>query len=157
MSNRVPGKRRNNGVALLGLSVLPVAGTACQRGTPAADASRATMAQEPRPVYVAAAVEGRLPRTVIVTGTPAAPEKTAPVREARAVLEEARLNRDRMAQLREKDLVARADFDAALSRLLVAESRYQAAIEEARNRQELPAERRSALSLARPRLADPGP
>ena len=223
MSNRVPGKRRNNGVALIGVSVLLVAGTACQRGTPAADASRATMAQEPRPVYVAAAVEGRLPRTVIVTGTLAAdeevsaelraemrvseiavdlgtkvrkgqilarldptdfrfrveqaeaalrqvraglglpsegseegvdPEKTAPVREARAVLEEARLNRDRMAQLREKDLVARADFDAALSRLLVAESRYQAAIEEVRNRQELLAERRSALSLARQQLAD---
>jgi RND family efflux transporter MFP subunit len=82
------------------------------------------------------------------------PEKTALVREARAVLEEARLNRDRVAQLREKDLVARADFDAALSRLLVAESRYQAAIEEVRNRQELLAERRSALSLARQQLAD---
>jgi RND family efflux transporter MFP subunit len=82
------------------------------------------------------------------------PEKTALVREARAVLEEARLNRDRMAQLREKDLVARAEFDAALSRLLVAESRYQAAVEEVRNRQELLAERRSALSLARQQLAD---
>jgi RND family efflux transporter MFP subunit len=81
-------------------------------------------------------------------------EKTALVREARAVLEEARLNRDRMAQLREKDLVPRADFDTALSRLLVAESRYQAAVEEIRNRQELLAERRSALSLARQQLAD---
>jgi RND family efflux transporter MFP subunit len=82
------------------------------------------------------------------------PDKTALVREARAVLEEARLNRDRMAMLREKDLVARAEFDTALSRLLVAESRYQAAVEEVRNRQELLAERRSALSLARQQLAD---
>ena len=82
------------------------------------------------------------------------PEKTALVREARAVLEEARLNRDRVAQLREKDLVARAEFDVALSRLLVAESRYQAAVEEVRNRQELLAERRSTLSLARQQLAD---
>jgi len=73
------------------------------------------------------------------------PEKTALVREARALHEEARQNRDRMAQLREKDLVARAEFDAALSRLLVAESRTQAAVEEVRNRQELLAERRSAL------------
>src|SRR3972149_3317163 len=75
MCNQLPGKRRNNGVALIGVSVLLVAGPACQRGTPAADASRATMAQEPRPVYVAAAVEGRLPRTVIVTGTLAADEE----------------------------------------------------------------------------------
>jgi RND family efflux transporter MFP subunit len=181
------------------------------------------MGQEPRPVHVAAAVEGRLPRTVIVTGTLAAdeevsagfkvagrvseiavdlgtkvrkgqilarldptdfrfrveqaeaalrqvraglglppegpdervdPEKTALVRETRAVLEEARLNRDRMAQLREKDLVARAEFDVAVSRLLVAEGRFQAAHEEIRNRQELLAERRSALSLSRQQLAD---
>lgn len=82
------------------------------------------------------------------------PEKTAPVREARAVMEEARLNRDRMAQLREKDLVPRAEYDAAVSRMLVAESRYQAGIEEVRNRQELLAERRSMLSLARQQLAD---
>ncbi|MGE5752072.1 MAG: efflux RND transporter periplasmic adaptor subunit, partial [Deltaproteobacteria bacterium] len=82
------------------------------------------------------------------------PDKTALVREARAVLEEARLNRDRMAMLREKDLVARAEFDTAISRLLVAESRYQAAVEEVRNRHELLAERRSALSLARQQLAD---
>src|SRR3970040_2960748 len=75
MCNQLPGKRRNKGVALLGGSVLLVAGMACQRGTPAADASRATMAQEPRPVYVAAAVEGRLPRPVTVTGTLAADEE----------------------------------------------------------------------------------
>ncbi|MGZ9137790.1 MAG: HlyD family secretion protein, partial [Candidatus Deferrimicrobiaceae bacterium] len=49
------------------------------------------------------------------------PEKTALVREARAVLEEARLNRDRMAQLSEKNLIARSEVDASLSRLLVAE------------------------------------
>jgi len=82
------------------------------------------------------------------------PEKTALVREAQAVLTEAGLNRDRMAQLREKDLIARAEYDAAVSRLLVAEGRYQAAVEEIRNRQELLSERRSSLSLARQQLAD---
>lgn len=82
------------------------------------------------------------------------PEKTSLVREAMAVLEEARRNRDRMALLREKDLVARAEFDSAVSRLLVAESRCQAARDEVRNRQEVLAERRSALSLARQQLAD---
>jgi len=82
------------------------------------------------------------------------PEKTALVREARAVLEEARLNRDRIAQLWEKNLIARSEVDATLSRLQVAESRYQAALEEIRNRQELLAERKSGLALARQQLAD---
>lgn len=82
------------------------------------------------------------------------PEKTALVREARAVLEEARLNRDRTAQLWEKKYIARSEADASLSRLLVAESRYQAALEEIRNRQELLAERSSGLALARQQLAD---
>ena len=82
------------------------------------------------------------------------PEKTALVREARAVLEEARLNRDRMALLWEKNYIARSEADASLSKLLVAESRYQAALEEIRNRQELLAERSSGLALARQQLAD---
>ena len=82
------------------------------------------------------------------------PEKTALVREARAVLEEARLNRDRMAALWEKNYIAKSEADASLSRLLVAESRYQAALEEIRNRQELLAERSSGLALARQQLAD---
>jgi len=82
------------------------------------------------------------------------PEKTALVREARAVLEEARLNRDRIARLGEKNLIARSEVDASVSRLQVAESRYQAALEEIRNRQELLAERKSGLALARQQLAD---
>jgi RND family efflux transporter MFP subunit len=82
------------------------------------------------------------------------PEKTALVREARAVLEEARLSRDRTARLSEKNLIARSEVDASQSRLLVAESRYQAALEEIRNRQELLAERSSGLALARQQLSD---
>ncbi|MGE5285545.1 MAG: efflux RND transporter periplasmic adaptor subunit [Actinomycetota bacterium] len=82
------------------------------------------------------------------------PGKTALVREARAVLEEARLNRDRIVQLWEKNYIARSEVDASRSRLLVAESRYQAALEEIRNRQELLAERSSGLALARQQLAD---
>lgn len=82
------------------------------------------------------------------------PSKTALVREARAVLEEARLSRERTERLWEKNLIARSEVDASQSRLLVAESRYQAALEEIRNRQELLAERRSGLALARQQLAD---
>ncbi len=82
------------------------------------------------------------------------PEQTAPVREAHAVLNEARLNRDRMAKLLEKDYISKVDYDAAVSKLIVAEGRYQASIEEVRDRQALLAQRKSELALARQQLAD---
>jgi RND family efflux transporter MFP subunit len=82
------------------------------------------------------------------------PEETALVREARAVLDEARLNRERSARLVEQELIARAQMDAAVAALLVAEGRYQAAVEEVRNRQALLEERRSDLALARQQLDD---
>jgi RND family efflux transporter MFP subunit len=82
------------------------------------------------------------------------PEKTAPVREARAVLDEARQNRERAAKLHEKNYISKMDVDSAVSRLLVAESRYQASIEEVRDRQALLAQRKSELALARQQLAD---
>lgn len=81
-------------------------------------------------------------------------EKTAPVREARAVLDEARLNRDRAAALLEKNYISKMDLDSAISRLLVAEGRYQASLEEVRDRQALLAQRKSELALARQQLAD---
>lgn len=81
-------------------------------------------------------------------------EKTAPVREARAVLDEARLNHDRMEGLLKKEYISKLDFDAAVSRLLVAEGRYQASIEEVRDRQALLAQRKSELALSRQQLAD---
>ena len=82
------------------------------------------------------------------------PEKTAIVRQARAMLEEARLNRDRSVKLMEKDLIARAQFDSVEANLQVAEGRYQDAIEEVRNRQAIVSQRRSELELARQQLAD---
>jgi RND family efflux transporter MFP subunit len=223
MPCRRDGFNRSAAILLGAILAATAVCAACQREAPAARRATGAKVQEPRPVRVVPAVEGRLPRTVTVTGTLAAdeevaagfrvagrlselavdlgsvvrkgqvlarldpsdfrirvqqaeaalrqvraglglppegpdesvdPEKTAPVREARAVMDEARLNRDRMAQLREKDLVPRAEYDAAVSRMLVAESRYQAGVEEVRNRQELLAERRAALSLARQQLAD---
>jgi multidrug resistance efflux pump len=70
------------------------------------------------------------------------PAETAIVRQARAVLEEARLTRERMARLWEQQLIARAQLDAAVAAERVAEGRYQDAIEEVRNRQALLAQRR---------------
>ena len=82
------------------------------------------------------------------------PEKTAPVREARAVLDEARLNRERSARLLEKNYISKMDFDSAASRQLVAESRYQASIEDVRDRQALLGQRKSELALVRQQLKD---
>lgn len=82
------------------------------------------------------------------------PEQTSVVRQARALLDEARLTRDRSLKLLEQDLIARAQVDTAIANLQVAEGRYQDAIEEVRNRQAILAQRRSELELARQQLAD---
>jgi len=82
------------------------------------------------------------------------PEDTALVRQARAVLDEARLTRDRMEKLWEQQLVARAQVDTAVAAHQVAEGRYQDAVEEVRNRHAVIAQRRSELELARQQLSD---
>ena len=81
-------------------------------------------------------------------------EQTALVRQARAVLDEAKLTRERSDRLWEQSLIARSQVDAAVAALQVAEGRYQDAIEEVRNRQAVLAQRRSELEIARQQLAD---
>lgn len=81
-------------------------------------------------------------------------EQTGTVRQAKAQLDEARLNRERTVRLVEQGVIAKADFDAADATFKVAQSRYQDALEEIRNRQALLAQRRSELALARQQLAD---
>jgi RND family efflux transporter MFP subunit len=82
------------------------------------------------------------------------PERTATVRQAKATLDETKVNRDRAQQLFDAKLIARSDFDAAIAAYQVAEGRYQDAIEEIRNRQAVLAQRRSELELAKQQLAD---
>jgi RND family efflux transporter MFP subunit len=82
------------------------------------------------------------------------PEQTAIVRQARAVLDEARLTRDRSVKLLEQQLIARSQLDTAEANLQVADGRYQDALEEVRNRQAVLAQRRSELDLARQQLTD---
>jgi RND family efflux transporter MFP subunit len=81
-------------------------------------------------------------------------EETATVRQAAAVLKEARLSHERMVELWDRKLIARAELDAAVSQLAVADGRYQDAIEEVRNRQAILLQRRSELEIARQQLAD---
>ena len=81
-------------------------------------------------------------------------EQTGTVRQAKAQLDEARLSRERAVKLVEQGIVAKADYDAADATFKVAQSRYQDAFEEIRNRQALLAQRRSELALARQQRAD---
>jgi RND family efflux transporter MFP subunit len=81
-------------------------------------------------------------------------EQTGTVRQAKALLDDAKLRRDRAAKLVEQGIVSRAELDTADSDLKVALSRYQDALEEIRNRQGLLAQRRSELALAKQQLAD---
>ncbi len=82
------------------------------------------------------------------------PLTTGVVRQATALLDEARLTHDRMVQLWERQLIARAAVDAARANLTVAEGRAQDAVEEVHNRQAMLAQRRAELAIARQQLAD---
>jgi len=81
-------------------------------------------------------------------------EQTGTVRQAKAHLDEARLNRERAVRLVEQGIVAKADYDAADATYKVALSQYQDALEEIRNREALLVQRRSEVALARQQLAD---
>jgi membrane fusion protein, multidrug efflux system len=81
-------------------------------------------------------------------------EQTGTVRQAKAVLDEAKAKRDRAERLVRDGIVPRAEWDTVESEFKVAQSRYQDALEEIRNRQGLLAQRRSELSLAKQQLAD---
>ncbi len=90
-------------------------------------------------------------------GTPNAvvpPEKTAIVKQAAATLNQARLTRDRMANLFSQQLIPQQDLDTAEANFGVAEARYQQAIEDARGRQAVLGQRISELEIARQQLAD---
>ena len=81
-------------------------------------------------------------------------DNTALVRQRRAVVQEARLNRDRNKTFVERGLSARATLDSAEASLEVAEGQLQDAMEEIRNRQGVLVQRRSELEIARQQLQD---
>jgi len=83
-----------------------------------------------------------------------AAEQTGTVRQAKAVLDEAKAKKDRATRLVQQGIIPRAEFDTADAEYKVALSRYQDGLEEIRNRQGLLAQRRSELALARQQLAD---
>ena len=82
------------------------------------------------------------------------PEKTGTVRQAQALLDDAKLKLERARNLVQRGVLAKAQLEGAESEHKVALSRYQDAVEEIRNRQALVVQRRSELEIARQQLAD---
>ena len=82
------------------------------------------------------------------------PEKTSLVRQARAVVDQARRQRERLSALHQEGILAKAERDQVDADFRVAEARLQEAFEEVRNRQAIVAERRAALGLSQQQLAD---
>ena len=81
-------------------------------------------------------------------------EQTGLVRQARAAMNEARRQRERVATFVERGISAKADLEAADAALEIAEGKHQDALEEVRNRQAVLAQRRSEVALARQQLDD---
>ena len=81
-------------------------------------------------------------------------EETGTVRQAKAVLDDAKSKRDRAAKLVQQGVIPKAEYDTVESDYKVALSRYQDGLEEIRNRQGLLAQRRTELALAKQQLAD---
>lgn len=81
-------------------------------------------------------------------------EDASLVRQAKAVLEQSRLTRGRMAELHRDGIVAKSELDTAEADYRVAEARYNEALEEVRSRAALVAERRTQLHIAQQQLAD---
>jgi RND family efflux transporter MFP subunit len=81
-------------------------------------------------------------------------DNTSIVRQAKAALDEARRQKERIATFVQRGISARADLETAEAQLQIAEGRHQDALEEVRNRQAVLAQRRSELALARQQLED---
>ncbi len=79
---------------------------------------------------------------------------TALVRQRRATLQQARLNRERMKAFFDRGITSKASLDDADAALEVAEGQHQDALEEIRNRQGVLEQRRTELDIARQQLED---
>ena len=81
-------------------------------------------------------------------------EKTSTVKQARAVLEEKRKDRDRVLALSEQGIASESEKESAQSAFEVTVNKYEDALEEARNRLAMLAQRRAEFDIARKQLAD---
>jgi multidrug resistance efflux pump len=85
---------------------------------------------------------------------PPADDQIASVRQATANRDDARNMFQRAEQLNTRGLMSKVDYDAADTRLKVAEANYQAALENARSLKAQLQDRRAAFELAQKKVAD---
>jgi len=81
-------------------------------------------------------------------------ERVTAVKQAKAVLEEAGKNRDRVKSLSGSGIASQSEVDTVEAAYTVALARYETALEESRGRMATVAQRRAEFELARKRLAD---
>jgi len=81
-------------------------------------------------------------------------ESVANVKQARAVLEEATSNRQRVLDLSVSGISSKSELDTVQAAYRVASARYESALEEARTRLAVLAQRRADLELAEQQLRD---
>ena len=82
------------------------------------------------------------------------PEQTSSVKQARAVLDEATKNRDRISSLSKEGVAAPAELDTVEAAYKVALNRFEAALEDTRTRQAVLAQRRAEFEMAKQQLSD---
>jgi RND family efflux transporter MFP subunit len=81
-------------------------------------------------------------------------EQVTLVKQARAVLNEAKANYERVTKLAADGIISQSEVDTVTATRAVALNRYETALEEARQRQALLVQRRAELEIARQQLAD---
>jgi RND family efflux transporter MFP subunit len=81
-------------------------------------------------------------------------EKISIVKQASAVLAEAKASHERITRLHDEGIMSQAEVDTTQAAYVVALNRYQDALEEARTRQALAAQRRAELNIARQQLEE---
>ncbi len=88
------------------------------------------------------------------TDEPTNPRQISLVRQAQALVDEAKMKQERASTLLKQGVVSQADFDATETAYKVAVSRYEDALEEFNNRHALLTQRRSELEIARQQITD---
>ncbi|MBI3652588.1 MAG: efflux RND transporter periplasmic adaptor subunit [Acidobacteria bacterium] len=81
-------------------------------------------------------------------------EETGTVRQAKAVLEQAQAQLNRLKALSQQGIISKSQLDSAESEHKVALSKYQDALEEIRNRQGILLQRKSEVEIAKQQILD---
>lgn len=81
-------------------------------------------------------------------------QQATAVQEARAVLNEAQKNRDRLKKLNAQGIISEAELETVEATFTVSSNRLQEALQETHNRLALLAQRRAELDMAKQNLAD---